>query len=722
MQFSRALCVLAVLMLSACSDGDSSGVSDAGSTPDKTNPDNTNTAPTAVAGADQNVSVGSRVELSGTESTDPDGDMLTYAWTFESKPSGSAAELEDADTPTPSFVADTDGEYVVGLGVDDGQISSESATVKATAATANSKPVANAGADQNVATGNSVALDGSASSDADGDELSYSWQFSSRPSGSAATLTKASAVSPTFVADVDGEYVVELTVNDGAIDSESDSVTITAKTANSAPTADAGADQSVVAGSTVTLDGSSSGDANGDALSYAWRFVSVPKSSDAELVDANTVSPSFVADEAGDYVAELVVNDGSADSTADRVTVSAAQANARPVADAGSDQNVNTGAVVTLDGTASSDADGDQISYDWSFVSRPAGSSAAFDDAASPQPSFTADVDGDYVVQLVVDDGEATSAPARATVTATTANSAPAADAGPDQNVDTGVKVTLDGSASTDADGDALSYHWSFVSIPGSSTTSLTNTTSATPAFTPDVDGTYIVELIVNDGAVDSAADRVKVIATTANSAPMADAGPDQSVTTAEVVTLDGSASSDNDGDALTYQWSFVSKPSGSSASLGDATTASPSFTADQAGSYVVGLIVNDGMVDSAADRVTVIAAAPDLKGVPTRGSASSIVNSLPPQAEYVLNDSPFTLTAKGADFTIQNLRAVDRNGVVTPRFEGLSDGMVIKAGQTVTFNLVSPRTNGQTADLLFEFSEDRNGEQFRYTWSFQSN
>jgi N-acetylneuraminic acid mutarotase len=109
--------------------------------------------------------------------------------------------------------------------------------------------------------------------------------------------------------------------------------------------------------------------------------------------------------------------------------------------------------------------------------------------------------------------------------------------------------------------------------------------------------------LVVND----SEADAVTVTAATANSAPVANAGPDQNIVTGSLVTLDGSVSSDANDDLLTYNWSFVSVPARSAVSqLTDPTTVAPSFTADVTGNYVVGLIVNDGLSESMLDTVTI--------------------------------------------------------------------------------------------------------------------
>lgn len=90
---------------------------------------------------------------------------------------------------------------------------------------------------------------------------------------------------------------------------------------NSAPLADAGEAQTISIGSTVTLSASASSDPDGDSLAYNWVFDSIPQDSAAVLQDQTTVSPSFVADIAGIYIASLIVNDGTVDSVADTVNI-----------------------------------------------------------------------------------------------------------------------------------------------------------------------------------------------------------------------------------------------------------------------------------------------------------------------------------------------------------------------------------------------------------------
>jgi len=191
--------------------------------------------------------------------------------------------------------------------------------------------------------------------------------------------------------------------------------------------------------------------------------------------------------------------------------------NRPPVANAGSDRPVETGTGVMLDGTGSSDPDGDTLSYSWT-LDVPAGSSASLSAADTATPSFTADMDGDYVATLVVNDGALDSAPDTVTITASAtpppANQAPIADAGPNQTVDTGTEVTLNGNGSSDPENDAIAYSWT-LSAPGGSAASLSGADTPNPTFTPDVDGDYVAKLIVNDGQLDSDPDSVTVTAST---------------------------------------------------------------------------------------------------------------------------------------------------------------------------------------------------------------
>ncbi len=191
-------------------------------------------------------------------------------------------------------------------------------------------------------------------------------------------------------------------------------------------------------------------------------------------------------------------------------------------------------------------------------------------------------------------------------------NTAPIAEAGPDQLVDEGAEVVLDGTASRDPDGDPISFRWRQVAGP---TVALSDATSPQPRFTaPIVDPAVpppvrlIFELVVSDGRAESDPDRVTI---TVNRRPIANAGPDQTVPDGTLVTLDGTRSFDPDGDGITFRWTQTAGPA---VALTGATTPRPSFTApnlavtDAASVRLTfSLVVHDGRIESAPDTVDVI-------------------------------------------------------------------------------------------------------------------
>ena len=308
------------------------------------------------------------------------------------------------------------------------------------------------------------------------------------------------------------------------------------------------------------MNGSGSTDVDGDSLTYLWTIVSGPPGSTSALSNVSAVAPTLFIDKPGSFVISLVVTDAhGAASLPDQVGVSTVNSN--PVANAGPDQTVPVGLVATLDGSASTDVDGDALSYSWSFVTRPVGSSASLSNASAVKPTFTVDMSGQFQLRLTVSDGVGSSTD---DVLITTSNTAPHADAGPDRSGRIGTTVMLDGSASSDVDGNPLTYLWSLTSVPAGSTAQLSSPTAIRPTLVIDKPGTYVAQLVVNDGFLSSNPDTATI--TTENSPPTADAGPDQSFVVGQVVILTGAASSDPDGDALTFAWSFTSRPPGSTA------------------------------------------------------------------------------------------------------------------------------------------------------------
>ncbi len=469
-------------------------------------------------------------------------------------------------------------------------------------------PFADPGPNQTVPLNSTVTLNGSGLTNPGGiGSLTYSWTLQSVPAGSTASLSNANTMVATFVADVNGTYTVQLTVNNGT---QSDSEIATVSTVNSPPVANAGPNQTVAAGSTVQLNGSKSFDVDGNPLSYSWTFASIPASSAATLANPTSVTPSFTADVTGTYIVALVVYDGVNYSAQSTVTVTTG--NTPPVARTGSNQQVNVNTLVQLNGAGSTDVNGNALTYVWTLnTTQASGSKATLSNSTAVNPTFTADVPGTYVAQLIVNDGFSSSQPATTTIS-TNAVQAPTANAGPPQNVSVGTTVQLTGAGSTDPQGLPLTYIWQLVTRPASSSASLSSTTIVNPTFLADQPGTYVWQLSVNDGFLSSTTPATVTITTT-DTPPVANAGMNQTASVGGVVFLNGSQSYDPDNQPLTYCWAFLSIPMGSSAMLSPgsgpcATTANPSFTADVAGTYVVQLIVSDPFLPSQPSTVTITA------------------------------------------------------------------------------------------------------------------
>lgn len=593
--FSRLLAiVLIAFALSACdsSKGDA------------------NTNPTANAGPDQSVGEGAAVSLNGSGSTD-DG-PLTYAWT---QTSGTMVVLSDSTAANPTFTAPivaADEVLVFQLVVTDADTNTSSDTVSIMVV--NNGPTSNAGGDQTVVEGDSLALDGSGSSHMSGGTIvSYAWmQTAGTP---VLNLAGTDTTMPTFTtAQVAADEIItfELTVTDDDGDIDTDTVDITVLD-DTPPVANAGPDQAVNEGmAPVTLNGSGSSDAVGVITDYSWTQTAGPA---VALADANTASPTFTAPQVGQQGAtltfELTVTDDSGQQDSDLVDVVVSNVNQAPAANAGPDQMVSEGSNVTLDGTASSDPDGTVDTYSWSQIAGPA---VTLNNPDTATPTFNAPLVPQATTmtfELTVTDNEGTQATDTVDIVIAVFNSPPIANAGPDQSVDDSTVVNFDGTGSSDPDGIVASYAW--VQTAGTMVT-LNNPGTATPDFmAPNVVGApevLIFQLTVTDNDIlnpKQDTDVVNVTVNPVNVDPVANAGPDQSVDEQSAVALDGSASSDSDGTIDSYSWT---QTAGTAVVLAGADTATPGFTAppvDASGQLLTfELEVTDNEGGSATDTVDI--------------------------------------------------------------------------------------------------------------------
>lgn len=224
----------------------------------------------------------------------------------------------------------------------------------------NKKPTANAGNDKIIDEKKNGVIDGSASSDPEGQQLSFFWTDIDNIGLNVLTGSKPKFTAPNVLKDAD--FRIALTVNDGVNNSDPDTVVISVKNINEQPVARAGNDFVINEGENVVLDGSASVDPDGDEISYQW------DSDFIMLDDISLSSPVFTAPEVQKdtiVLVTLIVTDGKLVSLADTVRVTIRQVNKIPVIKAGNAIVVSEGEEIRLDGSGTFDPDGDLLVYNW---------------------------------------------------------------------------------------------------------------------------------------------------------------------------------------------------------------------------------------------------------------------------------------------------------------------------------------------------------------------
>ncbi|MDP2339914.1 MAG: hypothetical protein Q8O67_03065 [Deltaproteobacteria bacterium] len=580
---------------------------------------------------------GEQVVLDGSLSSDDDGDTLTFLWTAI-EGDGDPVNLVDAATAVASFTApDVPGRLFFQLVVSDGLATSLPFVVRVDVASPpNVLPEAVVADDAiEVFVGESVVLDGGDSSDADLDELTFTWEQIAAEEEPVNLIDADAAVASFTAPNVPVRLFFRLTVGDGTGFSTPVVVRVDVTEPPDLPpdVVLVAAELGVTINQTVVMDASGSADPEGRPLTFRWEQVVDDVGVPVNVNGSLTAVASFTApDTATRLFFRLFVSDGTneAPPAVVRVDVTAPPPNLPPVALAGSDTTlVQSGSTVNLIGAPSSDADGTIVAFKWSLIAGPQNGLAIFTpstaDIADPQVQVIGR--GSYFLGLVVtdDDGDTSNV---ATVRVDAINNVPTASAGPNGTGVNGTQITAIGTA-VDFDGDALSFIWTLAESPPGGAVSLVDPDKAAVKFTPSKktavsdpalcgpNQCYVLQLVVSDGRDFSIT--TKATFTSTNRAPVADAGPDTDVVS--TIVLDGSGSSDPDNDDITsFTWTQVLGPQlpGGPVFTGESLT----LAATEAALYQFELVVSDGIESSAPDRVVVLVG--DVNEAPVISCATS--------------------------------------------------------------------------------------------------
>lgn len=560
-----------------------------------------NHAPVAEAGPDTDTEV-LQVGFDATGSADADGDALIYRWDFGD---GSAPVAGARVT----HVFDTSGIYPVTLRVDDGTGLTNATAIDTTTVTIKARPVADAGSNRDVCSGQPILFDASDSTDPDGGLLAYIWDFGD---GETSDL-----INPTKTYEQPGAYPITLTVRNGTGTDWGTATNRIAALVREGPIADAGADMTVCTNQPVRFDGSGSRDADGAVNAFAWTFG-----------DGGTASgerPEYRFSKPGNYVVNLTITGDALgacsplDSDAMNVTVVAAPAQSITGSERAA-AGIAAPMRARLDGLGEATA----LSHTWSFSDGGTAEGAAIRHTFAEPGVYLATL----VTELAGGNAGCSTIETRRKVVV---NAAPLADIAGPNRVATGEAVTFDADASTDVDGVITRFAWDFgdgstatglrpthrFTSAGVYTVSLTVTDDAdvanstitrqhvvtvnpaptaglqTPPWvcpatdvplrvaTPDgttvtwdfgdgstatgastmhrydTPGLYPLSVALDDGAGLTNSTRREEGYLRVNAAPTALAGPDQTVCPGDVTVFNAGASSDLDGDILGYTWRF---------------------------------------------------------------------------------------------------------------------------------------------------------------------
>jgi uncharacterized protein (TIGR03437 family) len=542
--------------------------------------------------------------------TDVDGDTLTYSL-ISGPTNGTLSGTVPNLTYTPN--ANYNGADSFTFKVNDGFADSNTATVSISVTNTNDPPVANSqSVSTNEDTPKAITL---TATDADGNTLTYAvltTPANGTLSGTAPNLTY------TPNANYFGSDSFTFKVNDGTVDSNTATVSITVVAVNDAPVANGqsvNTDEDIA--KTITLTGS---DVEGSPLTYT--IVASPTKGVLSGTAPNlTYTPNANLNGADSFT--FKVNDGTVDSATATVNIAIAPINDVPTANGQSvSTNEDTAKAITLTG---SDVEGSTLAY--TVVTAPANGTLT---GTAPNLTYTpnANFNGADSFTFIVNDGTFDSATATVSITITAVNDAPVANGASDTtSEDTPKAITLTGS---DIEGSTLAY--TVVTAPANGTLS---GTAPNLTYTPNANynGADSFTFKVNDGQLDSATATVSITVTPVNDVPTAN-GTSETTNedTAKAITLTGS---DVEGSTLAY--TVVTAPAnGTLSGTAPNLTYTPNANYNGADSFT--FKVNDGTVDSAVATVSITVT--PVNDAPTANGTSETTNE----------DTPKAITLTGSD------------------------------------------------------------------------
>jgi len=528
------------------------------------------------------------VAFNGGGSSDPDGDALTYAWSFGDGTTGTSV--------TPSHTYADNGSYTVTLTVTDAS-GAASAPVTTTATIANAVPAVTLPANQTATAGSAYELTATFS-DAGANDAPWAYAIDwgdGSPQTTGSTSSQATGITASHTYAAGGIDTVHVTVTDKDGGAGVGQLPVSVSAVNRAPTAAAGGPYAGTEGTAITFSDNGSSDPDGDALTYAWTF--------GDGGSGTGVTPSHPYADNGSYTVTLTVTDSHGAASAP-ATATATIANVGPVVTLPANQVATAGGTYTLSTTFSDAGVNDApwaYAIDWGDGS-PQTTGSVTTQAAAITASHTYAAAGTDTVRVTVTDKDGGTGSAKTPVAVAAVNRPPTAAPGGPYSGTEGGAVTFSGSGSSDPDGDALTYAWSFADG--------TAGTGVTPSHAYADNGSYTVRLTVTDSK-GAASAPVTTTATITNVAPAVSVPATLSANTGSPLTLTATFSDPGTTDA---PWSYAinwgdgsAQTTGSTSSQASAITVSHTYAAAGTNTATVTVTDKDGGAGAGQTVITVV-------------------------------------------------------------------------------------------------------------------
>jgi hypothetical protein len=466
-----------------------------------------NLPPIANAGSDKTISVGATMQLDGSASSDPDGEVNRSIWLLRSGPT---IQINNNNSATPNFIANTAGDNVLRLIVEDDLGARVTDDVQITVEEdGNQPPIAVAGQDVTHLETRNHQFNGNSSSDSDGSIVSYLWEQISGPSIDISESDASKSAFSVYMPEVDQdtELRFRLTVTDNGGLSSSDELAI--MVLDNLPPQPLPVDEvTIVEGNYHVLDVSElfsfqQEDGFLTTTGYQWRQISGP----SVLMQYRQYHEQVrilapLVDDTTDLIYEITVEDRFGLPAKNTLIVHIINSedlppNIPPVAIAGDDRIISSKNFIIVDGSNSYDEDGEILSYEWSVIdSENYVGKFRGDDQYTINHAYLYE-QADYTLRLTVTDDKGAVATDDVTITfnpySNLTDNPPDADAGthyktPFRYYELGDSLSLNGSGSTDENGSIVSYQWRQLSGPK---VDIANPASARTSFVPQpFDGT----------------------------------------------------------------------------------------------------------------------------------------------------------------------------------------------------------------------------------------